>query len=336
MTATHSTDCKDRCFEGLKADKLLLASFLPAIALAIYRYDLLTLNSALFGLDFERQSESEFVRASDLSLGFDHLFHVIITFVIFHNVCAFVSAAYCGSRSGPAIVAICSSAFSYLTLTVFLPPHGVLAEYIDDVIIVPGIVVGIANVVTSITNKQSRTVRMAAGLVMMMVLAENGLCQIAISKPSEELLTLQREWMAKTLALRTSDLVDVCRANGYVCAVKSPDGDLRAISDDPGPHLNRTVIAHVINAAKKYGIPNDHMKSGVPFDMRHGAISTEMGIMRYSAFKIAESTEPVVVIDAVVSSESMLWFHTLFGVHFVIVGSVLVFVIALSMGAQRR
>lgn len=311
----------------------LLASFVPAVLFAILRYDLWSLEPTLRTLDFESLGDLGGIRSSDLSLGIDYLFHVITTFIILHNICVFLSARYRNSEVGPALLSLLNSIASFWVLVVFLPPHGVLAEYLDDVLIYPAIIVAIANVATSMFgNGRDRIVSMSAGLAMFALIGVNALGHIAISKPSEGFLRHQRAWMAASIATSGDDVAEFCQKNGYVCVTRGPDGRERRLSEAQSPGISEKTVENIVSAARKYRILDAPMASGAAFDIRHGALTTDMGIMRYTAFLVsAQGGERVVAIDALASSEAMLWFHTLFGVLVVVSGSVLIVLIAVAL-----
>lgn len=312
-----------------RAHVYLLASFIPAIVFAFWRYDLWLLPWTLAHLDFENLGVSGHARSSDLTFGNDYLFHLMTTFIMLHNVLAFLSASYRNSERAAAILVLLISVPSFWVLEIFLPPHGVLAEYLDDVLMYPAAIAALANIATAFfSRKSNKVVPMVAGLAMIALLAENALCHVALSGPSEAFLSKQREWMARSVDDPGPDVAKFCMDNGYVCVGRGKDGRETAIA--PNPKLGAAVVDNIVAAARKYGVLDAGLAYGVPFDIRHGALTTRMGVMRYTAFKV-NTKENVVAIDAVASSETMLWFHTLFGVHVTIIGFLIVGVIAFSL-----
>lgn len=321
------SECRSHCY--------LLASFIPAVVFAFLRYDLWLLPTTLARLDFESLGAVGHMRSSDLSFGIDYLFHLVTTFIILHNILVFLSARYRRSPRAAAILVLLISAPCFWVLDIFLPPHGVLAEYLDDVLIYPAVIVAFANVATAcFANRADKIVQLVAGFAMVALLAENALCHAALSGPSEAFLSKQREWMARTVDQPVTDIVKLCEDNGYVCVVRGKDGREVALAADAGRRLESAVVANIVEAARKYAVLDANLAYGIPFDIRHGALTTKMGIMRYTAFKV-RSNENIVAIDAVASSEAMLWFHTLFGVHVTIIGFLLIIVIAFSLRFAR-
>jgi hypothetical protein len=313
-----------------RADDWLAISFLPAILFAIFRYDLSDLFGAIADLDFEAVQAADHVLASDLSFGIDYLFHLATSFIIFHNICVFLSERYRTSVSGPAVLVLVISVPSFVTLDLFLPPHGVLAEYLDDVLIYPAIAVAIANITTAwFAHGHNKIVPMTAGIAMFGLLAANLIGHVALSKPSEALLERQRHWMASAVSEPGPDVADFCRAHAFVCITRGDDGREAPLSADPGPHLSAAVRDNIVAAARKYAILDADIPEGKPFDIRHGALTTAMGIMRYTAFRVNTGDgRTVIAIDALASSGAALWFHTLFGVFVTVIGALLTAIIA--------
>jgi hypothetical protein len=330
VTETANTSSSDESFPAIvarwKADDWLFVSFLPALIYTLFGYNLDDLFWEMPRLGFDTVRPIDHVIASDLSLGVDYLFHLVTSFVIFHSICAFISARYRKSRFAPAILVLALSIPSFVTLDYFIPPHGVLAEYLDDVMIYPAIIIAIANIVFArFSDGADKVVPLTAGIAMIALMAVNLIGHVALSLPSEILLKKQRVWMAERVASPGNDIPDFCMSNGYVCVVRGADGREVPIAADPGPHVSKAVQDNVIAAARKYRLLDVRLTQGVPFELRHGALTTPMGIMRYTAFPIPTTDgRAIVAIDGASLAGAALWFHTLFGVFVTIFGGLLV------------
>ncbi len=317
----------------------LLASFLPAIAFAFWRYDLWLLDHELRYLDFERIDARGHILASDLSFGYDYLLHVVTGFLAFHNVGVFLSRRYRESEIAPAVLVLVVSIAYWWVLRIFLPPHGVLADYVDDVLIYVALLVALANLVVSafFVKGRAKAIPMTAGLAMMAFFADNAMCHVVFVEPSVRFLRHQRDWMADAVAKSGKDVDGFCRKSGFVCVTRGPDGQMRPITPDPGPHISADVVNNVLAAAAKYRVLDARIPVGTAFDIRHGALTTDMGLMRYTGFRVATSDgSTVVAIDGLSSPSVMLWFHTFFAIHIMMAGAIWIVLIGYVAKTHQR
>lgn len=313
----------------------VVASFIAAVS---YLYGL----DKIFGYGdeaFPPLSPMDWLNVSRVDFGADFIIHAIPMGFVAFGMAMLIPALAQRTTATFFGTFFLSVAWHIVGFNWYLEPHGVLADPVDDVLIITSLIltmlhIGLAIFVRGVARVRSIVCALAMGAVIL----ETIIVHATIIMPSAQIYDATGEWLKKAIS-EDGDYRNICRRNGLTCLVQNG----KTFDVEPGTRnegVPIVVAERAIEAVKKYGIADmpapQHPRV---WTFRHRSFNNYTGSLRMPAVEFMDDGARKVVVDTTFAPVANLWIRAFTHLHFLplsVVWSILLVLINAIHARRKR
>lgn len=212
-----------------------------------------------------------------------------------------------------------SAAWHVIGFSWYLPPHGVISDAVDDMLLVASVFVAALHCVIAFIARGATRIRsIVAAAAIGALLIETAVLHATIILPAAEVYDKQGEWLAThvaSVARQEADLTDLCRRNRLVCLVRER-GTLEVLTGSRVPEMPDVVVARAMEAVEKYGVFERPKPSGPRiWTLRHRSFNNYTGALRMPAVEVEREGRRIVIVDVSTAPIANLWVRSYTHLH---------------------